>query len=161
MGLREDIIRRIEKKQQELADKEMAFALDRAGAQAYIQAMQDMLKSLPKESSDAPARRAEQVLRPGSAMAQAREAIRAAGRPLHINEIISAMGRAATSANRISVGGSISNYVRRGEIFVRTAPNTFGVIGMAAAEEAEAPPPDFGRVRPVPTLVEDDDELVV
>jgi hypothetical protein len=160
MGLREDIIRRIEKKQQELTEKEMAFALDRAGAQAYIQAMQDMLKSLPKDAGEAPApRSAEQVLRPGSAVAQARDAIRAAGRPLHINDIIRAMGRPLGQQARVSLGGSISNYVRRGEIFIRTAPNTFGLLGMTA-EAPETPPADFGRVRPMPTVVEDE-ELVV
>lgn len=70
------------------------------------------------------------------------------------------MGRPLTSQNKISVGGSISNYVRRGEIFIRTAPNTFGLVGMTP-EVADVPPADFGRVRPVPTLIKDDQELVV
>lgn len=162
MGLREDIVKRIEKRQQELAERQTAFALERVAAQAYIQAMQDVLKSLPKDSAES--RNAEYVLRPGSAMAQARDAIRQAGRPLHLNEILRAIGRPVSPASRTSIGGSIANYVRRNEVFIRTAPNTFGLIEMTAITVVDAPPADFGRVRPVTTTIPeipDEDELVL
>lgn len=160
MGLREDIVKRIERKQQELSEKEMAFALERAGAQAYIQAMQDMLKSLPKDASVDVSRAADHVLRPGSAMALARDAIRAAGKPLHINDILRALGRPIDPSNKTSIGGSIANYVRRGEVFTRTAPNTFGLIGMdVQPQDATTPPPDFGKVRHIGDS--DEEELVV
>lgn len=144
MGLREDIQKRIEKKQQELVDREMAFTIERASAAAYIQAMQDMLKSLPRDPSDA--RSPDQVLRHGSAMAQAREAIQKAGKPLHITDILRAIGRPVDKETRLSIGGSIANYVRRGEIFTRTAPNTFGLTGMNY-DTPQEPPADFGSVR--------------
>jgi hypothetical protein len=146
MGLREDIQKRIEKKQQELADREMAFAIERASTAAYIQAMQDMLKSLPRDPGDA--RSANLVLRPGSAMAQAREAIQKVGKPLHISDILRAIGRPVDKETRTSIGGSISNYVRRGEVFTRTAPNTFGLVGMESGTPSE-PPDGFGKVRSV------------
>lgn len=160
MGLREDIQRKIDKKQQELAERDIAFQIEKASAAAYIQAMQDMLKSLPRDFTDA--KTAQQVLRPGSAMARVKEAIEAAGKPLHILEILRAIGRPPSKENRTSIGGSISNYARRGEIFVRTAPNTFGLLGMEGAKASE-PPDDFGevRVRPaslVPIPDDDGDE---
>src|SRR6185295_14338559 len=49
MGLREDIQRKIERKQAELLEQERNFDLQRAGALAYIQALQDMLKVIPRE----------------------------------------------------------------------------------------------------------------
>jgi hypothetical protein len=178
MGLREDIQKRIEKKQQELTERETAFTIERAASGAYIQAMQDMLKSLPRDTSDA--RSSDQVLRHGSAMAQARNAIQKAGKPLHITDILRALGRPVDKETRLSIGGSISNYVRRGEIFTRTAPNTFGLAGMNY-DAPQEPPADFGAVRSprvnrleeiedeppdvdeateeAPTLVDDDDEV--
>ena len=158
MALREDIQKKIEKKVQDLAELDSAYGINRASVQAYIQAMQDMLKVLPREASES--RPANMVLRPGSAMAQARDVIQKAGRPLHIAEILRAMGRSVDKEMRTSVGGSLSNYVRRGEIFIRTAPNTFGLIGMEAAKE---PPLDFGKVRaaelvPKPSSGDDDDD---
>ncbi len=158
MGLREDIQRRIEKKQQEQADREMAFAIERASTAAYIQAMQDMLKSLPRDPSDA--RDGNLVLRPGSAMAQARDAIQKAGKPLHISAILRAIGRPVDKESRTSIGGSISNYVRRGEVFTRTAPNTFGLLGMETVTPNE-PPDGFGKVRSanLAPFGDDEDEL--
>jgi len=144
MGIREDIQKRIEKKQQELAERDVAYNIERASTLAYIQGMLDTLKSLPKEAGQA--RPAQHVLRPGSTVAQARDAIQKAGKPLHVNDILRSIGRPVDKDNRTSIGGSISNYVRKGEIFIRTAPNTFGLVGMEVAAAVE-PPIDFGRVR--------------
>lgn len=155
MGLREDIQKRIERKQQELTEREMAFALERAATGAYIQAMQDMLKSLPRASSDI--RPTNLILRPGSAMAQAKDAIQKAGKPLHISEILRAIGRPVDKVTRVSIGGSISNYVRRGEVFTRTAPNTFGLVGMESVTPSE-PPEGFGKVRSTNLVPPSDDQ---
>ena len=147
MGIREDIQRRIDRKQQELVERDAAHTVERAAALSYIQALQDTLKTLPRDISEA--RSAEQVLRPGSGVAQARDVLRRAGKPMHITEILRAMGRDLDKESRLSLGGSISNYVRRGEIFVRTAPNTFGLSGMKS-DSPDEPPPDFGAVRTRP-----------
>lgn len=157
MGLKEDIQRKIDRKQQELVEREATFKIERASALAYIQALQDLLKTLPRDASDV--RSAEQVLRPGSGMAQAKDLISKAGKPLHIGELLRAMGRPVSKENRASLGGSISNYVRRGEVFIKTAPNTFGLIGMEQ-QAASKPPPGFGSVRVrSASLTEVSDEL--
>ena len=116
---------------------------------AYIQALQDAIKLFSRDDSIP----AETKLRPGSAVGEAREVILKAGRPLHISKILEAMGRMVDRKGRIGLSGSISAYVRRGEIFTRPAPNTFGLVRMVnEAERDKAPvtsidddfPPAFG-----------------
>ena len=48
----------------------------------------------------------------------------------------------------MSLASSLAAYVRRGEIFSRPAPNTFGLLelGHLGGEEAEEPPSGFGKV---------------
>jgi len=147
MGLREDIQRKIERKQAELLEQERNFDLQRAGALAYIQALQDTLKVIPRE----PTVTAERTFREGSAIGKTREMIVAAKRPLHINEILNGLGKPNERGARASVVGALGAYVRRGEVFVRTAPNTFGLIELghhtSSAPEEDEPPADFGALK--------------
>ena len=88
MRLRDEMQKRIEKKQQEIRDLE----LQQAAANAYLQALQDSLRLLPTEA--APEKQGpEQTLRPGSAVAKARQAILRVNKPLHVTEILKAIGR--------------------------------------------------------------------
>ena len=65
----------------------------------------------------------------------ASEVLRSAGHPLHVNDIIEAVQeRQGVSLDRDSLVSAITKKVRRGEIFVRTGPNTFGL-----REEARKP----------------------
>jgi len=165
MGLREEIQRKIERKQVELADLERGHLIAMAGARAYIQALQDMLKSVPREDAQAPD--PETVLRPGSSMARTREAILAAGKPLHVNELLKAINRPVDHGSRVSVSSSLATYVRKGIIFTRPAPNTFGLIELghrSGVAVAPQPPDGFGATKPRPAdLVtfegRDDDEI--
>ncbi len=146
MGFREDAIRKIEKKQAELVAMERAFELAKAGAEAYIQAYQDMLKSLPRESSET---RPEAMFRAGSAAKRTREMIIDAGRPLHINDVLKGLGKRDDRAARASLTSALGAYARKGEVFVRTAPNTFGLLEMghaAGTQAVDEPPADFGRL---------------
>jgi len=61
-------------------------------------------------------------------LSQARDAIRKAGKPLHITQILVAIGRANTKQTRLALSGSLATYVRRDEIFTRPEPNTFGLL---------------------------------
>jgi hypothetical protein len=88
-------------------------------------------------------------LRPGTALAKAREAIKKAGHPLHVSEILKALGKPPDKKNRISLGGSLSGYVRKGEVFTRSAPNTFGLIEL----ESKPVSPEEG------TEIEQEDNL--
>jgi len=120
MGLRNDLERKIERKRQEI--KELEFKIREA--QAYISAHQETLKMLSREGSGL---LAERNLRVGSSIAKARDAIKKAGKPLHIADLLKALGRPNDKKNRLSLSGSLAHYVRKGEIFSRPAPNTFGL----------------------------------
>jgi hypothetical protein len=93
------------------------------------------------------------ALRPGSGMAKVREFILEKGRPGHVTELLEALGRPATREARASLSGSLAAYVRKGEIFTRPSPNTFGLIELGHDNEDDAgpdnePPVDFGEDEP-------------
>jgi len=121
MGIRQDFERRITKKQQEIADLELQIR----DAKSYLQALQDSLKLLPRDGTAGISPDAD--LRPGSALAKARDVIRKAGKPMHINDILVGVGKAVDKKNKVSLAGSLGNYARKQEIFSKTAPNTFGL----------------------------------
>lgn len=116
-------------------------------ARAYLQALRDVLRIL---SGDEPeeAGPAEAMPRAGSSVAQARDVILARGEPVHVNDLLEAAGRAPSRENRVSLTSSLSAYVRRGDIFTRPAPNTFGLIELghhaAPGAAGDMPPPKFG-----------------
>ena len=137
MADRRKVEERIKKKEQEIQELEARLR----EARVYAQALHDVLKMFPKVGLGADA---EAILRPGSAVAQARELILKQGKALHIAEILKALGREVNRVNRAALGGSISAYVRKGVIFTKEAPNTFGLVEMRKKEEGDDPPPDFG-----------------
>jgi len=155
MVSRRKIEEKIAKKQHEIQELELQMR----EAKSYIQALQDVAKMLPKdgdgmreirETADV-SQTAAESMRAGSYVYDARQAILAAGKPLHVVKILSASGRPNDRKNRIGMSGSLAAYVRRNEIFTRPKPNTFGLIELDAtvaespkAAESEGPPDDFG-----------------
>lgn len=148
-GPRDEALKRIDKKRAEIASLEMQIR----EAASYIQALEDMLKLLPRDTpgqADGPAIRTE--LRPGSVVAKARDAIFSAGHSLHITDILKSLGRPMDNISRAAVSGSLSAYVRKNEIFTRPAPNTFGLLEIPEKTQRfvghqsnlAGPPPDFG-----------------
>lgn len=132
---------RLRKKEQEIQSLEGKLQ----AARIYVQALQDVIKVLDKAGDDAPT---ESVLRAGSLVSQARDVILRIGKPVHINELLEALGKDATREGRASLTSSLAAYVRREEIFTRPAPNTFGLIELGhegTDEEVDTEPPsDFG-----------------
>jgi hypothetical protein len=126
------------------------------GAKVYIQALQDVLKMLPKPSESI-------VLRPGSEVARAREIILSKGQPVHIAALLEALEKEPTRENRASLTSSLAAYVRRRQVFTRPAPNTFGLIelGHVNTEDMPEPPPEFGGnvelESPKPSILEDEE----
>ncbi len=120
MGLRQELQKRIERKQAEIRDYEEHIRQ----ATAYLQGLQDTLKLVPPEDDDLGQ---DIILRHGSNIAKAREALLTAGKPLHITEILKDMGQPVDKKHRLALGGSIAAYVRKGQVFTRPAPNTFGL----------------------------------
>lgn len=144
MGVRESIQKLIDKKQQEIRDLEMRLR----ESTAYIQALQDSIKLLPREASEE-----QPELRANSALARTRDLIRNSGKPLHISELLKLLGKPTDKKNRVSLSGTLSSYARSGRIFTKTAPNTFSLIELNGtssdsnfAVDADELPPTFGKV---------------
>ena len=114
-------------------------------ARVYLHALQDILKSVEREESPT---KDEAVLRQGSAVAQVRDIIMGVGQPVHMDNLLDSLGKGSSREAKASLTSSLSAYVRRGEIFSRPAPNTFGLIELGHSnipEEPTEPPPEFGR----------------
>ena len=145
MSERRRIEERLRKKEQEIE----ALQEQIKAARVYIQALQDVLKMLPRAPDHGVS--AESVLRPGSAVAKAREVILKRGQPIQILDLLAALNKAPNRENRSSLTSSLAAYVRRGEIFTRPVPNTFGLIELGhhtSEEEPKGPPVGFGSVNP-------------
>jgi single-stranded DNA-specific DHH superfamily exonuclease len=147
-GLRMDALRerfeeKIRRKEIEIQNHENKIK----EAKIYLQALQDAMKLLRQEGGDtgisvsSKSSESTVALRPKSSVGQAYQLIKNTGKPLHINEILVGIGKEINKKERASLAGSLSAYVKRQQIFARTAPNTFGLIGM---EKELEPPDDFG-----------------
>jgi hypothetical protein len=143
MGLRDNFQKLIDKKQQEIRNLEIQMR----EASAYIQALQDSMKLLPRDAevgSDS-----EHSLREGSTLAKTRDLLRHSGTPLPISEILKLLGKPQDKKHRISLAGTLSGYARKGRVFTKTAPNTFGLIEFGPSGEStqeEELPAEFGSM---------------
>jgi hypothetical protein len=140
MPLRDELVRRISRKNQEIAslDQQVAGLTQQISvAKAYVQAIEDTVKMLDRDALAGPV---EKSLRRGSAPARAQKALRNVGRPMHITKLLPEMGLPVNRKTRSTVSSALSAYWRRGEIFTRPAPNTFGLVefGENAATEQSA-----------------------
>ena len=104
MGLREKFEEKIRKKEQEIQEYENKIR----EAKAYLQALQDTIRLLPKEEGSISV---ESKLRPGSAAYKTMIFLKKAGKPMHINEILKSIGKTTSKKDRISLGGSLSWYI--------------------------------------------------
>jgi len=100
----------------------------------YIASLQDVLKLLPRDADGAKGK--DINLRPTSLISKAREVLRKTQKPMHVTELLAALGKSNTAKARLALSGSLSAYVRRDEIFTRPEPNTFGL------KEFEVPGPE-------------------
>jgi hypothetical protein len=135
MDIRKDLDRKIDNKKTEIAGLERELC----EAQAYLQALLDMRKLLPRDEEN----QEEIVLRPNSDLAKVRDILEKEGKALHVDELLKRLGKGTDK--KVSLSGSLSGYARDNKIFVRTAPNTFGLIGVrVSSQEESGPPDDFG-----------------
>lgn len=125
-----ELQKRIKRKEAEITELRKQLSQ----AEAYLQGMVDTLKLFPKDGETE--EEAPSTLRAGSQIAMARDAIRTAGKPLHISDLVRAIGKEPTKRNKLSLSGSLGDYVRRQEVFTRPKPNTFGLKEM---EDDSAP----------------------
>ena len=134
MRTRNKIEEKIKRKEAEVQELELKMR----EAKAYVQALQDTLKMLPREIRGGDI---GDTLRSGSNIHKTYELLKKAGKPLHINKILEGIGKPTLKKDKTSLAGSLGWYVRRREIFYRPSPNTFGLLEM---EESQEPPDDFG-----------------
>ena len=136
MDERKVIEEKLQKKEQEIQTLEERIR----AAKVYMQALQDVLKAL--DGNRAPPKAGETALKPGSGVAKVREMILSTKKPMHINKLVEGLGKDVTRETRASLTSSLAAYVRRGEIFSRPAPNTFGLIELGHVDDSPpAPPP--------------------
>ena len=79
-------------------------------------------------------------VRPGSDVEKIRDAILNAGKPLHISEIILALGRSDDAGTKAKIAGLLGWYTSKGKVFTKTDPNTYGLVESAPLEL----PAEFG-----------------
>ncbi len=148
MSLKTKLEKRIKEKELEINSLEVKLKEIRA----YIQATQDALRLLPKELSDLKKSDKSDFennysARPGSLVDQTVKILNEAGQPMRAIDIVAAMGREKNNKNKQILVGSIGPYVRKKRLFIKTAPNTFGLIEWGQKKEeasTPAPPKDFG-----------------
>ena len=134
MGARENLQRIASKKEQEITALKQQIAL----TEAYLQAINDSIRVLPREPSGKSSERVS--LRSDSMLYKAREAILAAGEPQHIKALMKAIGKDEDDKGaRVSLTGAIGWYVRKGQVFTRPKPNTFGVVEFEESTEIDLP----------------------
>ena len=150
MQLRKKLESRVVDQVKKIADLQLALA----ESKAYLAALQDTLKLMPTQGEHITA---VPVLRDGTDLAKVRNLLRTEGKHLHINDILKRLGKEVTRNNKAALGGSISTYVRKGHMFTRPAPNSFGLVefevqggGHTEAEAEVEPPDDFGLVSSIP-----------
>lgn len=119
MNGRLQIERKIESKRQEIAELDNKLR----ESQAFLQGLQEALKVISRDSSEG-----EISLREGSNVAKARDVIKRAGKPLHVKDILKAIGKDNSRNNRSSLSASISSYVKKGDIFTKAGAYTFGLV---------------------------------
>ncbi|MDE0049552.1 MAG: hypothetical protein OXO52_07185 [Rhodospirillales bacterium] len=143
MSERSVIEAKIKRKEAEIQSLEKKLE----AAKVYLSALKDILRAVERAAEDT--RSDETALRSGSSVAQAREVILRLGTPVHIDELLRHLGRDLTRQNKASLTGSLAAYVRRGDIFTRTSPNTYGLLELkhfGLDQTPPEPPQDFGSI---------------
>ena len=142
MGLREKFVDRIKKKEQEIDEFEAKIR----EARAYIQALQDSMRLLPRDLGSSNGIETPRF-KPGSLTHKTYEFLKKTGRPMHIKDIIMGIGLVPDKKNRASLRGSLGPYTRDERIFRLVSTGTFGLVEFdyekSEAEEKEHEVPEM------------------
>lgn len=110
---------------QEQADQLIA---DAAAKRKEGDLWQEAAKMLVKDGIQPIKRTPKEQFRQGSDVEKAYNALVDAGKALYVDDIVKALGKEINKDTRVSIGSQIQAYARRGHVFVKTAPNTFGLL---------------------------------
>ena len=137
MNIRAQLEKKIETQEKEIE----SLKAEVLRKESFLSGLKEALKLIPRQDGEI----ANQVLRPGSDMAKAQDLLKKVGHPLHVGELLKGLGKEVNKGNRASLSGSMGTYVRKGAIFFKSGPNTFGLIEQKRKENQEdEPPDDFG-----------------
>ena len=118
MSIKDDLDKLITEKSEAVESLKIKLGKE----ESYLQALNDTHKIITLKYGPISRRSS---LRPSGALYKVRETILEAEKPLHIDEILSRLGKSVEDKPRLV--SSMSHYLRLGEIFTRPAPNTFGL----------------------------------
>ena len=82
------------------------------------------------------------IIQANSKVGRALKYLKEAKAPGHVNNILQGIGEEINRENQVALGSQLSTYVRKDEVFIRTAPNTFGLkewVWTARGEEDSKP----------------------
>jgi len=117
-------IRRKKKEIQQLELERHDLDMKIRDGKIYISATEDALKHFPKDEVD---ENPALSLRRGKSVAKIYEILKQSGSPMHITDILSAMGKDTDKKSQQATGSQLNNYVRKERIFSRPLGNTFGL----------------------------------
>jgi hypothetical protein len=163
MVLRQELLKRIEKKRREISELELKIR----SALSYIQALEDTVKLLGNDEENVINKgiasvesASDEAMRSGSKPDRVREILSKEGKPMHIVKILEAMGEGTGLPERSGLAGSLGAYVRENKIFYRPAPNTFGLIEFQPkAVLVDEPPVEFGGEDNINQVLEGESEV--
>lgn len=93
--------------------------------EAYIEGLGDAGKLIPKPDED---EKAALRLQPGSTIDKVYKILQAKKEPMHINDLLTDLGKPSDKKVRQATVGPINQYVRQGRIFFRDKPSVFGLL---------------------------------
>ena len=104
----------------------------------HYEEMYNIMNGAPLRDTSGVSR--ERTARTGSQGERVRQVLADAGVPVHIDKIMARLGMENTMPAKNSLAGSLSRYVRQGQIFTRPERGTFGLIewGDESAEKTES-----------------------
>src|ERR1035437_6714690 len=100
--------------------------------------MFDAYKILPRSGEDATDR--PSGLRKNSNTGKAYVALKRIGYPVHVKELVEAMGLKVNRATTQGLASSLRAYVNKNEIFTKPAPNTYGLVEFGKSSDGPRTP---------------------
>ena len=106
--------------------------------EASLEALLVAIRRLAKKDASALAGASRKPRKGTSQLKIVEDLLREVGRPLHISELIElAQKRFARKLDRESLVSSLTKRVLHGDRFIRTAPNTFGLLPAPLRKEED------------------------
>jgi hypothetical protein len=110
----------IGEKKAEIASLETALNKEKA----FLAGLEQAEQLIPADADSG----AAVELRAGTDLAKARDILREARMPLHVDELLKRMGKEVNKKTKGALAGSIGYYIRQGIVFIKTGPNIFGLV---------------------------------